>query len=45
MLTCGKVAAQDAPSPPGLEFAFEVRAEVADPTVVGELPTGARTGN
>jgi len=26
--------------PPGLEFAFEVRAEVADPIVVGELPTG-----
>ena len=28
------------PQPPGLEFAFEVRAEVADPIVVGELPTG-----
>lgn len=25
---------------PELEFAFEVRAEVADPIVVGELPTG-----
>lgn len=28
------------PEPPALEFAFEVRAEVADPIVVGELPTG-----
>ena len=27
---------------PELEFAFEVRAQVADPTVVGELPTGTR---
>lgn len=34
--------AQDAPTPPGLEFAFEVRAEVADPLVVGELPNGTR---
>jgi hypothetical protein len=34
--------AEDAPAPPGLEFAFEVRAEVATPTVVGELPTGTR---
>lgn len=32
--------AQDVPGPPGLEFVFELRAEVADPTVVGELPTG-----
>ena len=30
------------PVPPRLEFAFEVRAEVADPTVIGELPTGTR---
>jgi hypothetical protein len=29
-------------SAPALEFAFEVRAEVATPTVVGELPTGTR---
>lgn len=28
--------------PPELEYAFEVRAEVADPTVVGRLPTGTR---
>jgi len=34
------VHAQEVPDPPGLEFAFEVRAEVADPTVVGVLPTG-----
>ena len=34
--------AQDTPTPPGLEFAFEVRAEVADPLVVGELPNGTR---
>lgn len=33
---------QDLPEPPGLEFAFEVRAEVADPLVVGELPNGTR---
>lgn len=30
------------PAPPALEFAFEVRADVAEPTVVGELPTGTR---
>jgi Protein of unknown function (DUF3237) len=30
------------PSPPQLEFAFEVRAEVAAPTVIGELPNGTR---
>jgi hypothetical protein len=29
-------------NPPGLEFAFEVRAEVADPVVIGELPNGTR---
>lgn len=29
-------------SPPRLEFAFEVRADVAEPRVVGELPTGTR---
>jgi hypothetical protein len=29
-------------APPRLEFAFEVRADVAEPTVVGELPTGTR---
>jgi hypothetical protein len=34
--------AQQTPAPPGLEFAFEVRAEVAEPLVVGELPTGTR---
>lgn len=33
---------QDSPQPPGLEFAFEVRAEVADPLVIGELPNGTR---
>lgn len=27
-------------APPQLEFAFEVRAQVADPLVVGDLPTG-----
>jgi len=30
------------PAAPKLEFAFEVRAEVADPTVVGEMPNGTR---
>ena len=34
--------AQETPEPPGLEFAFEVRAEVANPLVVGELPAGTR---
>lgn len=34
--------AQETPEPPGLEFAFEVRAQVADPLVVGELPNGTR---
>jgi hypothetical protein len=43
-IVCFAVAAltQDAPQPPRLEFAFEVRAEVANPTVVGPLPTGTR---
>ena len=34
--------AQPAPTPPGLEFAFELFAEVADPTVIGETPNGTR---
>jgi len=34
--------AQETPTPPGLEFAFEVRAEVADPLIIGELPEGTR---
>jgi hypothetical protein len=34
--------AQNAPSPPKLEFAFEVRAEVANPTVIGAVPNGVR---
>jgi hypothetical protein len=33
---------QQTPTPPDLEFAFEVRVEVAEPTVIGELPTGLR---
>jgi uncharacterized protein DUF3237 len=28
------------PAAPALEFAFELRAEVADPLVIGELPSG-----
>ena len=36
------VHSQDLPAPPALEFAFEVRAEVADPLVIGELPNGTR---
>ena len=36
------LSAQETPPPPGLEFAFEVRAEVADPTVVGQMPNGLR---
>jgi len=34
--------AQQTPTPPRLEYAFEVRAEVADPTVVGQMPNGTR---
>lgn len=34
--------AQEHPPAPQLEFAFEVRAEVADPTVVGQTPNGVR---
>src|SRR4026209_1648267 len=33
---------QNTPAPPKLEFAFEVRAEVADPTVIGQMPNGTR---
>jgi hypothetical protein len=40
-LMAGEVTAQGI-EPPTLEFAFEVRAEVADPLVVGELPQGTR---
>jgi hypothetical protein len=42
LLRPGDGLAQDTPAPPGLEFAFEVRAEVADPLVIGELPEGTR---
>ncbi len=34
--------AQDTPEPPGLEFAFELFAQVADPVIVGEMPNGQR---
>ena len=40
--SAGTAAPQEIPLPPQLEFAFEVRAEVADPVVVGELPRGTR---
>lgn len=30
------------PAPPALEFAFRVRVQVADPTVIGKLRTGTR---
>jgi len=36
------VTEQEHPPAPQLEFAFEVRAEVADPTVVGQVPSGLR---
>ena len=39
---CGFAAVAQTQTPPRLEFAFEVRAEVADPTVVGETPEGTR---
>jgi Protein of unknown function (DUF3237) len=38
----GNIGAQEHPPAPQLEFAFEVRAEVADPTVVGQTPGGLR---
>lgn len=42
-LTAGLHAqAPNPPAAPKLEFAFEVRAEVANPTVVGEMPNGTR---
>ena len=34
--------AQDIPAAPELRFAFEVLVEVADPTVIGQLPNGTR---
>jgi len=34
--------AQDAPVPPTLTFAFELRAQVAAPVVVGDVPHGLR---
>jgi hypothetical protein len=40
-LMSGAASAQGA-EPPQLEFAFEVRAEVADPLIVGDLPQGTR---
>ena len=42
VLVSPAVQSQNLPEPPGLEFVFEVRAEVADPLVVGELPNGTR---
>ncbi len=36
------MTASPPPTPPGLEFAFEVRAEVGEPLVLGRLPTGTR---
>ena len=42
LLPVDSARAQDTPAPPGLVFAFEVRAEVADPLVIGELPEGTR---
>lgn len=33
---------RNTPQRPALEFAFELHAEVADPTVIGALPTGMR---
>jgi len=40
VLTVSGASAAEGVQPPGLEFAFEVQVEVADPVVVGELPTG-----
>lgn len=38
----GSLLAQNEVAPPGLEFAFELHVEVADPTVVGQVPGGLR---
>lgn len=38
----GTAASQESPPPPALEFAFEVRADVASPTIVGAVPGGTR---
>lgn len=37
-----ELSSPSSPAPPALEFAFEVRARVADPTVIGKLGTGTR---
>jgi hypothetical protein len=37
-----EIESQETPIAPELEFAFEVRAEVAAPTIVGEVPAGTR---
>lgn len=42
LMVAAVTEAQETPAPPELEFVFEVRAEVADPLVVGELPNGTR---
>ena len=36
------ISAQKIPQPPQLEFVFEVRAKVADPIVIGQVPDGTR---
>lgn len=33
---------QEAPEPPKLEFAFEVKVQVADPTIIGKVRAGER---
>jgi len=45
LLTCFvgfPVAGQEVPVAPKLEFGFEAKVEVADPTVIGKLPNGER---
>jgi hypothetical protein len=42
VMFAGVVIAQKTPDAPKLEFAFELKAEVAAPTVVGEVPGGVR---
>jgi hypothetical protein len=41
-LHAAPTSAQALPEPPQLEFAFEVRAKVADPVVIGDIPDGTR---
>ena len=42
MLACGGAAQTSSPRPPGLTFAFEIRAQVGTPLEMGQVPQGRR---